>query len=51
MVSGAVAGDDLKIVAGSASEALGRPTVIALPDELDASTLAQPKKEGDERCP
>jgi DNA-binding PucR family transcriptional regulator len=31
MVSGAVAGDDLQSVAGSASEALGRPVAIALP--------------------
>lgn len=31
MVSGAVAGDDLQRVAGSASEALGRPVAIALP--------------------
>ncbi len=31
MVSGAVAGDDLQSVAGSAAEALGRPVVIALP--------------------
>jgi sugar diacid utilization regulator len=31
MVSGAVAGDDLDSVAGSASEALGRPVAIALP--------------------
>jgi DNA-binding PucR family transcriptional regulator len=31
MISGAVAGDDLQSVAGSASEALGRPVAIALP--------------------
>jgi sugar diacid utilization regulator len=31
MVSGAVAGDDLQSVAGSASDALGRPVAIALP--------------------
>jgi PucR C-terminal helix-turn-helix domain len=31
MVSGAVAGDDLQSVAGSASAALGRPVAIALP--------------------
>jgi PucR C-terminal helix-turn-helix domain len=31
MVSGAVAGDDLESIAGSASDALGRPVAIALP--------------------
>lgn len=41
MVSGAVAGDDLQSVAGSASEALGRPVAIALPS-LGAPVLWPP---------
>jgi hypothetical protein len=41
MVSAAVAGDDLQSVAGSASEALGRPVAIALP-ALGAPVLWPP---------
>jgi DNA-binding PucR family transcriptional regulator len=42
MVSGAVAGDDLQSVAGSASQALGRPVAIALPS-LGAPVIWPPE--------
>jgi PucR C-terminal helix-turn-helix domain len=41
MVSGAVAGDDLQSIAGSASQALGRPVAIALP-ALGEPVLSSP---------